>query len=134
MVNAGEARGLGRWPRDGQALRGRPARQPHHHDHRAHHCRLRAAHAKTSSRAITSPAGTVRCRWRLLAPVALDVAQIRRVVDNTGGCIVWGGAVRLGPADDILIRVERPLDLDSQGPAGGVGAVQRRLPPAPPMC
>ncbi|MFN3570735.1 MAG: thymidine phosphorylase, partial [Polaromonas sp.] len=36
-------------------------------------------------------------------------------VDRTGGCIVWGGAVRLSPADDILIRVERPLDLDSQG-------------------
>jgi len=43
------------------------------------------------------------------------VPAIRRVVERTGGCIVWGGAVRLSPADDILIRVERPLDLDSQG-------------------
>jgi thymidine phosphorylase len=50
-----------------------------------------------------------------LAPVALDVPAIRRVVERTGGCIVWGGAVRLSPADDILIRVERPLDLDSAG-------------------
>jgi len=69
---------------------------------------------KTSSRAITSPAGTADA-METLAPVTLDVAQIRRVVDSTGGCIVWGGAVRLSPADDILIRVERPLDLDSQG-------------------
>ena len=69
---------------------------------------------KTSSRAITSPAGTADT-METLAPVDLDVAQIRRVVDRTGGCIVWGGAVRLSPADDILIRVERPLDLDSQG-------------------
>ncbi|HWI81148.1 thymidine phosphorylase family protein [Ramlibacter sp.] len=69
---------------------------------------------KTSSRAITSPAGTADT-METLAPVALDVPQIKRVVERTGGCIVWGGAVRLSPADDILIRVERPLDLDSQG-------------------
>jgi thymidine phosphorylase len=37
------------------------------------------------------------------------------VVEREGGCIVWGGAVRLSPADDILIRVERALDLDSEG-------------------
>lgn len=69
---------------------------------------------KTSSRAITSPAGTADS-METLAPVALDVPQIKRVVERTGGCIVWGGAVRLSPADDVLIRVERPLDLDSQG-------------------
>jgi thymidine phosphorylase len=69
---------------------------------------------KTSSRAITSPAGTADT-METLAPVDLDVPNIQRVVEQTGGCIVWGGAVRLSPADDILIRVERPLDLDSQG-------------------
>lgn len=69
---------------------------------------------KTSSRAITSPAGTADT-METLAPVDLEVAHIRRVVERTGGCIVWGGAVRLSPADDVLIRVERPLDLDSQG-------------------
>ena len=42
-------------------------------------------------------------------------AAMRRVVEQEGGCIVWGGAVRLSPADDILIRVERALDLDSEG-------------------
>jgi thymidine phosphorylase len=69
---------------------------------------------KTSSRAITSPAGTADT-METLAPVELDVSQIKRVVERTGGCVVWGGAVRLSPADDVLIRVERPLDLDSQG-------------------
>lgn len=69
---------------------------------------------KTSSRSITSPAGTADT-MEALAPVALDVPAIRRVVESTGGCIVWGGSVRLSPADDVLIRVERPLDLDSQG-------------------
>ena len=69
---------------------------------------------KTSSRAITSPAGTADT-METLAPVDLDVAHIQDVVERTGGCIVWGGAVRLSPADDVLIRVERPLDLDSPG-------------------
>ena len=69
---------------------------------------------KTSSRAITSPAGTADT-MEVLAPVALDVAAMRKVVEKEGGCVVWGGAVRLSPADDILIRVERPLDFDSDG-------------------
>jgi thymidine phosphorylase len=66
---------------------------------------------KTSSRAITSPAGTADA-METLAPVDLDLKAMRRVVEKVGGCIVWGGAVQLSPADDVLIRVERPLDLD----------------------
>ncbi|WP_255324858.1 thymidine phosphorylase family protein, partial [Rhodanobacter sp. OR444] len=69
---------------------------------------------KTSSRAITSPAGTADT-MEVMAPVALDLPAMRRVVEQEGGCIVWGGNVRLSPADDILIRVERPLDFDSDG-------------------
>ncbi|MES2015885.1 MAG: thymidine phosphorylase family protein [Pseudomonadota bacterium] len=69
---------------------------------------------KTSSRAITSPAGSADV-METLAPVSLDVASMRRVVGREGGCIVWGGAVALSPADDLLIRVERPLGLDSDG-------------------
>jgi len=69
---------------------------------------------KTSSRAITSPAGTADT-METLAPVDLDLPAIRRVVERENGCIVWGGAVRLSPADDILIRVERALDIDSEG-------------------
>lgn len=69
---------------------------------------------KTSSRAITSPAGTADT-MEVMAPVALDLAALRRVVEQEGGCIVWGGSVRLSPADDVLIRVERPLDFDMDG-------------------
>ncbi len=69
---------------------------------------------KTSSRAITSPAGTADT-METLAPVNLDVETLRRVVEREGGCIAWGGAMRLSPADDILIRVERALDIDSEG-------------------
>ena len=69
---------------------------------------------KTSSRAITSPAGTADA-MEVVTPVALDLPAMRRVVEQEGGCLVWGGNVRLSPADDILIRVERPLDFDSDG-------------------
>jgi len=69
---------------------------------------------KTSSRAITSPAGTADT-METLAPVDLDLSTMRRVVESEGGCIAWGGAVRLSPADDTLIRVERALDIDSEG-------------------
>lgn len=69
---------------------------------------------KTSSRAITSPSGTADM-METLAPVDLDLSAMRRVVEKEGGCIVWGGAVRLSPTDDILIGVERVLDFDAEG-------------------
>jgi len=69
---------------------------------------------KTSSRAITSPAGTADT-METLAPVTLSLEQIRRVVERERGCIVWGDNARLSPADDFLIRVEGPLDFDSDG-------------------
>lgn len=69
---------------------------------------------KTSSYAITSPAGTADTMG-VLAPVKLDIPTIRKVVEQENGCIVWGGAARLSPADDILISVERSIDLDSEG-------------------
>lgn len=69
---------------------------------------------KTSSRAITSAAGTVDT-METLAPVSLDLAAVRRVVGREGGCIVWGGAFSLSPADHLLIRIERALGLASDG-------------------
>jgi thymidine phosphorylase len=69
---------------------------------------------KTSSRAITSPAGTADT-METMAPVDLDVTLMRRVVEKEGGCIAWGGAMRLSPADDLLIRIERALDVDAEG-------------------
>lgn len=69
---------------------------------------------KTSSRAITSPAGTADT-METLAPVDLDIVALRRVVEAEGGCVAWGGAVHLSPADDIFVRVERELDIDTEG-------------------
>lgn len=69
---------------------------------------------KTSSRAITSPAGTADA-METMTPVNLSIEQIKSVVAKEGGCIVWGGGVKLSPADDLLIAVEKALDIDSEG-------------------
>lgn len=77
-------------------------------------CALGLIMPKTSSRAITSPAGTADT-VATFTRVDLDLEAMRRVVEAEGGCMVWGGAMGLSPADDLLIRVERTLDLDSEG-------------------
>lgn len=69
---------------------------------------------KTSSRAITSPAGTADT-MEIFAPVEIDIPNMRKIVEKENGCIIWGGSVDLSPADDILIRIEKVLDLDSEG-------------------
>lgn len=69
---------------------------------------------KTSSRAITSPSGTADT-MEVFAPVELNLKQVQHVVEKENGCIVWGGSIDLSPVDDILIRVERVLNLDSEG-------------------
>ena len=69
---------------------------------------------KTSSRAITSPAGTADV-MEIFAPVNLDIKAMQNVVEKENGCIIWGGSVSLSPADDLLIRIERSMDLDSEG-------------------
>ncbi len=67
---------------------------------------------KTSSRAITSPAGTADT-MEVLAKVDLDPPALHRVIRRHRGCLAWGGTARLAPADDVLISVERPLGMDS---------------------
>lgn len=66
---------------------------------------------KTSSRAITSPAGSAD-RVECIMPVNLSLDEVRRVVNKTNACMVWGGAVDLAPADDIFIKIEYPLSID----------------------
>ncbi|MBW2999662.1 AMP phosphorylase [Candidatus Woesearchaeota archaeon] len=69
---------------------------------------------KTSSRAITSPAGTADT-MEVLANVSLSIKEIKKIVGKVGGCMVWGGAVDLAPADDTIINVEHPLSIDAEG-------------------
>jgi AMP phosphorylase len=66
---------------------------------------------KTSSRAITSAAGTAD-RAEVLMPVDLNLEEMKTVVKRADGCIVWGGTLELAPADDMFIRIEYPISID----------------------
>ncbi|RJR16280.1 thymidine phosphorylase [Candidatus Microgenomates bacterium] len=67
---------------------------------------------KNSSRAITSPSGTADT-MEVIAPVTFSPKQIMKIVNQVGGCIVWGGHLGLAPADDIIIQIEEPLAFES---------------------
>jgi thymidine phosphorylase len=69
---------------------------------------------KTSSRAITSPAGTADV-MEVLTNIMVPVEEIKKIVSSQNGCLVWGGAVELNPSDDIIINVKKYLGFDSRG-------------------
>lgn len=69
---------------------------------------------KTSSRSITSPAGTADT-MEVLMNVELSPQEIYETVRKTNGCLAWGGALNLAPADDMLIQIEHPLSVDVEG-------------------
>lgn len=67
---------------------------------------------KTSSRAITSAAGTADA-MEVLARVDLDSDAVRRVVRATNGCIVSNGLLTHSRVDEVMNAITRPLGLDS---------------------
>ncbi len=69
---------------------------------------------KTSSRSITSSAGTADS-MEVLANVSLSSKQIVNITEKTGGVIAWGGALDLAPVDDKIIKIEHPFALDPPG-------------------
>lgn len=95
---------------------------------------------KTSSRAITSAAGTADV-MEVLTNVTLSMDEIKRIVQKVGAVLAWGGAVRLAPADDIIIGVERMLGVDprcqllasvmSKKLAGGADRILIDIPTGP---
>lgn len=69
---------------------------------------------KTSSRAITSAAGTADT-MEVLCNVTFNIHELREIVLKTHGAMVWGGGMKLAPVDDKLIRIRHPLSLDPEG-------------------
>ncbi len=69
---------------------------------------------KTSSRAITSPAGTADT-LEVWCNVDQPTDKIQKIIDKTGGCFVWGGNMDIAPTDSKIIRGEYPLSVDPQG-------------------
>jgi len=66
---------------------------------------------KTSSRAITSAAGTADV-IETIANVEISSEEIKKIVNKVGACLAWGGSLGLAPSDDKIIQVERLLNLD----------------------
>lgn len=67
---------------------------------------------KSSSRAITTPAGTADA-METIAKVTFTKEEIYHIIEETNGCIVWGGSFKIAPADDEIIRIEEPLLFES---------------------
>lgn len=69
---------------------------------------------KTSSRAITSPAGTADA-VETVANVTINAHKLKKIADKTRGFMAWGGGVDLAAADDKMIRIRNPMSLDPEG-------------------
>jgi len=63
---------------------------------------------KTSSRAITSEAGTADA-LSVITPVSFEREDIENIVKKTNACLIWGGALKIAPADDRFITVLKHL-------------------------
>lgn len=68
---------------------------------------------KTSSRAITSAAGTADT-IETLTHVDFSAKKLKKIVEKTGACLAWGGSLGLAPADDKLIQIEKILNIDPE--------------------
>lgn len=66
---------------------------------------------KTSSRAITSAAGTADV-VETIAKVDFEMNDLKRIIKKTNACMVWGGSLGLVPADEKIIQIEKALKID----------------------
>jgi thymidine phosphorylase len=67
---------------------------------------------KTSSRAITSAAGTADA-MEVLAKVDLSAEDVRRTIGEARACIAWNGRLNHSVVDDVMNGITRPLGIDS---------------------
>ena len=67
---------------------------------------------KTSSRAITSAAGTADA-MDTLANVELGPAELRLCLEQARACIAWNGRLNHSVVDDVMNAITRPLGIDS---------------------
>jgi len=68
---------------------------------------------KTSSRAITSAAGTADV-IETIAKVEFSMKELEKIIKKTNACMVWGGSLGMVPADSRIIQVEKLLKIDPQ--------------------
>ncbi len=68
---------------------------------------------KTSSRAITSAAGTADV-IETISPVEFSINELKKIIRKTNACMVWGGALDMAPADSRIIKIEKMLKIDPE--------------------
>jgi putative thymidine phosphorylase len=66
---------------------------------------------KTSSKAITSAAGTADV-INAIAKIDFSKEELNKIIKKTGGFMIWGGSLELVPADSKIIRIEKMLKID----------------------
>ena len=68
---------------------------------------------KSSSRAITTPAGTADT-METVADVGFSIPELEKIVKKTGACLIWGGSLEIVPADEKIIQIEKSLNIDPE--------------------
>jgi putative thymidine phosphorylase len=68
---------------------------------------------KSSSRAITTPAGTADT-VETVANVEFSMKEVKKIIKKTGACLIWGGSLKIVPADEKIIQVEKMLNIDPE--------------------
>jgi len=68
---------------------------------------------KSSSRAITTAAGTADV-IETIARVEFSMKELRKIVEKTGACLIWGGSLEIVPADEKIITIEKMLNIDPE--------------------
>jgi AMP phosphorylase len=68
---------------------------------------------KSSSRAITSAAGTADV-IETIASVEFPMKKLKKIVQKTNACLIWGGSLGIVPADSKIIKVEKILKIDPE--------------------
>ena len=66
---------------------------------------------KTSSRAISSACGTSDF-VETFCKVEMEASELKEISEKVGGVLAWGGSMNLAPVDDMLIKVEYPLNIN----------------------
>jgi len=68
---------------------------------------------KTSSRSITSAAGTADV-IETIARVEFSIDELKKIIKKTNACMVWGGALGMVPADSKILDTEKILKIDPE--------------------
>ncbi len=68
---------------------------------------------KSSSRAITTPAGTADV-IETVADIEFTIPELNKIIKKVGACLIWSGSLEIVPADEKIITIEKTLNIDPE--------------------